>query len=512
MSSVTFDKEELNKWISKAESEKLFTDTEFNTKVAAKVTDILFPNSIQQLDKEVVLMAKLPSQNVIAVFGAKNHGFKGETMTYGRQKITFAALTEENAKNLRKVFAFTNPSPIAKTGISVGLGDRLGLASPGHIQLFKKYQAYPVLAQQSVRELNLTERNYESVFDAACWAVFQEGYKQPWGADGDHLKEADWVKKALKIGFTMITADVSDFIRKEFGTADEKTVMAEYEKLDKKYRAEIEKKYLGLSVKLDCGTTISFTKEELARIVLIYKDATDHALTLYKAGKSVKKDYNFELSVDETETPTTYQAHFFAAKESIDKGVVISSLAPRFVGEFQKAIDYIGNPAEFEETFKVHASIARYFGYRVSVHSGSDKFTVFPVIGKLTNGNYHLKTAGTNWLQSLLVISEKNPEFFRTIYKTALEALPAARKYYHITPNLSNVPASDKLPSDADLPKLLQNNDIRQVLHITYGEMFKNKEFKKELYQILNDNIEAYWASVSNHIGKHLDLLGVKKK
>src|SRR4030042_883158 len=75
--------------------------------------------------------------------------------------------------------------------------------------------ASPVPAQQSLRELTLTSRTYEEVLDASTWAVFREGWRDAWGADGDHLKTAEWVRRGLALGDTMITADVSDFIHGE---------------------------------------------------------------------------------------------------------------------------------------------------------------------------------------------------------------------------------------------------------------------------------------------------------
>ena len=155
-------------------------------------------------------------------------------------------------------------------------------------------------------------------------------------------------------------------------------------------------------------------------------------------------------------------------------------------------------------SFRVHAAIARHFGYRISVHSGSDKFTVFPIVGRETRSFFHLKTAGTNWLQALEVICDKEPETFRELYAWALKTFPAARQYYHITPNMANVPPAEGL-DPAGLRGLLANSDTRQVLHVTYGEMLRDATVNSRIYGILEANIEAYWKSVERHIGRHLD-------
>ena len=121
-------------------------------------------------------------------------------------------LTNENSKVIRSLFPFTNPVSHKKHACTIGLGDRLGLASPGHLRVIKDKNIFPVLAQQSIRELTLTGRTYEDVLAAAVWAVFQEGYKSGYGADGDHLKSREEVKMALDCGFTMITLDCSEHI------------------------------------------------------------------------------------------------------------------------------------------------------------------------------------------------------------------------------------------------------------------------------------------------------------
>ena len=180
--------------------------------------------------------------------------------------------------------------------------------------------------------------------------------------------------------------------------------------------------------------------------------------------------FDFELSIDETATPTTPQAHVFMARESSRRGVAISSLAPRFVGEFQKGIDYIGDVGEFEASFAVHAALCRSLGHRISVHSGSDKFSVFPAIGRLSRGRFHVKTAGTSWLEALRVVAAADPALFRDLYAHARRTYDNARKLYHVTPDLSRLPDPAGLPAAA-AAALLDDRDARQVLHITYGEM-----------------------------------------
>src|SRR5690625_169958 len=121
------------------------------------------------------------------------------------------------------------------------------------------------------------------------------------------------------------------------------------------------------------------------------------------------RDIDYEISIDETETITSPLAHFFVANELQAADVKVISLAPRFCGEFQKGIDYIGDIEQFEKELSEHALIAEHFGYKLSIHSGSDKFAVFPIIAKYTKGVLHVKTAGTNWLEAIRVIAGTNP-------------------------------------------------------------------------------------------------------
>jgi hypothetical protein len=231
---------------------------------------------------------------------------------------------------------------------------------------------------------------------------------------------------------------------------------------------------------------------------------------------NAKQPADFEISIDETSTPTTPLQHYFVARELIDAGVKFATIAPRFCGEFQKGIDYVGNLSQFEEEIKIHTVIARHFKYKLSIHSGSDKFTVFPSIGKETKGIFHVKTAGTNWLEAMRVVAMTEPCLYREIHKYALSAFDEARKYYHVTTDISKIPDVDKL-SDKELPELFNQNNSRQLIHITYGLILNKKNedgtfaFKDKLYKLWREKEEVYAQALMKHIGRHLDLLGVKK-
>jgi hypothetical protein len=415
-----------------------------------------------------------------------------------------------NAARLREVLTETGPSPLASRDATFGTGDRLGLAGPGHLAVFRRFAASPVLAQQSLRELTLTSRTYEDVLDASTWAVFREGWREPWGADGDHLKTEEWVRKALAIGFSMITADVSDFIRGEWVARGDAEVLARWGLLDAGIRAGLEQRYLGSPLALDTGEAVRFTPAELARTWLVYGEAVEHTTRLYEACAAERGAgrFDFELSIDETVTPTTPQAHALMAREVARRGVKVSSLAPRFVGEFQKGIDYLGDVGAFEASFATHAAICRALGHRISVHSGSDKFSVFPVVGRLARGRFHVKTAGTSWLEALRVVAAVDPVFFAELYAHARRTYDNARKLYHVTPDLARLPSPGRLDPSA-AAGLLDDPDGRRVLHITYGEMLGAPALKARLFAVLHASADGYAVALERHIGRHLALLGI---
>ena len=155
------------------------------------------------------------------------------------------------------------------------------------------------------------------------------------------------------------------------------------------------------------------------------------------------------------------------------------------------------------------------FKYKLSIHSGSDKFAVFPLVNKATKGIFHVKTAGTNWLEAMRVAAMTDPSLYREVHKYALEAFEEASKYYIVTTDLAKIPPVDKL-GDAELPGLFENNDSRQLIHITYGLILNRKNadgsfaYKDRLYKLWRDHAEDYAEALEKHIGRHLDLLGVR--
>ena len=467
----------------------------------------VYPDSVNAIGSDYVFMVNGDADDYIVATGAAATKFEGETVSCDACTYVVAPKTHKNADALRAMFAFTAPQPILKQKRTFGVGDRLGIATPGHLRVFKEYDAYPILAQQSIRELNLTERTYEDVLDAASYYVFRDGYKDGFGADGDHLKKAEEIEYALGLGFTMITLDCSEHIRGGVEKLSPAELAAECTLSD-----ELIARYIGKDIDIE-GEKLVFDEDELRRCVLIYGEAIEFAAGIFqKYFKEGGAKADFEVSIDETATPTSPMQHYFAANELILRGVDVATVAPRFCGEFQKGVDYIGDLAQFERELKTHAAIARHFGYKLSIHSGSDKFSTFGLIGKYTNGNFHVKTAGTNWLEAMRAVAAADPAMYREIHAFALERFEDAKKFYHVTTDLNKIPALDTL-TDAELPNLFTMNDARQLIHITYGFILTEKNtdgtyrFKNRLYKFWRENETVYSDMLYAHIGKHLAIL-----
>ncbi|WP_373895053.1 tagaturonate epimerase family protein [Virgibacillus natechei] len=473
----------------------------------------IYESSFVKYDRVFLLMLKDKSSKWLLVAGNGILYDELNGTTLGKNGKV-CPLSHENRLILNRYFDYTVPQAFGTEVATMGLGDRLGLASPGHIQTVKGRKVKPILAQQSIRELNLTGRTMNDILDAASFAVLQEGYKGGFGADGDHLKEESDIQHALSLGMSMLTLDCSDYIQNRIERASTEEIRDEYEKLPQEMKSHYNESYLNKTIDVN-GVSISFDKNELMKNALIYGEAISYMVHVYKKYiRPETRDIDFEISIDETETITSPAEHFFVANELKLKGVEVTSLAPRFCGEFQKGIDYIGDIKRFEHELEEHALIADYLGYKLSIHSGSDKFKVFPIISKYTSGVFHIKTAGTNWLEAVRVIAKTNPDLYRRMHTFALEHFEETLKYYHVTPDLNSIAKLDSV-KDNELENYMNNDAARQLFHVTYGLILTAKNnkgqflFRDEFFEALNDKEEDYEEALINHIGRHIDTLSL---
>ena len=430
-----------------------------------------------------------------------------DALSGGKQAGGFSVypMDHKNRLAVNGRLAFTKPVAFGSDAKTFGLGDRLGLANYAHLQTVKKHNVKPVLAQQSMRELVLTGRTYDEVLDAACWAVVKAGWRGGFGADGDHLKKEEDIRDALEKGYSMITLDCSENLTAP--PADEAGLAAAYASIGSAKTAAWEKEYIGNPLAAKLGAPID--RPALMRAAVAFSEAIPFISHIYhNVILPVGRRIDFEVSVDETPFETEPATHFFVANEIKKLGVAADSMAPRFAGEFQKGIDYIGSVEEFYECYKSHCAIAEEFDYRLSVHSGSDKFSIYPAVAELSGGRFHVKTAGTSWLEAVRVIAENEPDLYRKLHQCALDNLEEAKKLYVVLCDPAKIKPLDEV-SDKDLGNYLKDEDIhaRQLLHITYGLMFDNG-YKEPIYKALKKHRKAYEKVLDAHIGKHIGLLG----
>ncbi len=482
----------------------------------------VYPRSLHQKGSHLFFLFESNGQKrigMIATSPADMPGLQGETKKlrwHGKDAtLRTADLTPENAEAMRKIFPHLRPRPLG-LHISAGFGDRLGLATPGHVRAVCGTGIAPIFAQQSVRENSRTGRSPQQVMDDAMWGVFQEGWMEPWGADADHLKRPEDIDEGLAAGFTFFTIDPGDYVDNEAHTAGlealkEKVSALPWSELEDE-ESSMRKRYLGRRFALKDGNSLEFDETSLLRAAAKYGKAIAHTAMMYRHLKDAagKRPFELEVSVDETETPTTHLEHLFIVNEFRRLGVEWVSLAPRYVGRFEKGVDYIGDLEAFEKDLEVHVAIMQTFGpYKMSIHSGSDKFSIYPIFSRVAGDLVHLKTAGTSYLEALRAVAQVEPALFREILDFARERYPEDRATYHVSAELDKVPPASDL-TDEELPGILDRFDARQVLHVTYGSvlMAKNADggwrFKDRIFRVLEENEEAHYEALERHFRRHL--------
>jgi hypothetical protein len=476
----------------------------------------IYLNSVVEADGVTYFLAQSDEGKCLGIMGHAA-AFEGEQ----RGKVTLGPLTAANAAALRQKLPWLRPQPLGLQ-TSAGCGDRLGLATPGHVRAVRKAAGIaPIFAQQSMRENTRTGRTPQQVMDDALWGIFQEGWREPWGADADHLKTAEDVDLCVAAGYTFFTIDPGDHVDNEAHSAPldalkDKIHVLPWDQLEDSPEG-LHARYLNRRFEVEAAASASkfaleFNQTTLARAAAKYGRAIAHTVRLYRHLAAQAEDaafaseFELEMSVDETETPTSIEEHFFIATELKRLGVQWVSLAPRYIGRFEKGVDYIGDLDEFEAELAKHAAIARALGpYKLSIHSGSDKFSIYPIVARHTRGLAHLKTAGTSYLEALRVVAQVEPSLFRQILAYAIERYPEDRATYHVSADLAKVPAPDTL-ADADLSALLDQFDARQVLHVTFGSMLDR--FGGEILSVLAAHEEAHYAALEDHFEKHLSPFG----
>jgi hypothetical protein len=327
------------------------------------------------------------------------------------------------------------------------------------------------------------------------------------GADADHLKTTDDIDVTADAGYSFYTIDPGAYVDNEADTASREALGRKLQALPWEALEDTPDDLL----RRDAGRPVGLEDREivmdepaLVRAAAKYGGAVAHVCRLYRrlAGKGIP--FELEMSVDETDTPTSHVDHIYIASELRRLGVRWVSLAPRFVGRFEKGVDYIGDLHALRADLEGHAAIARALGpYKLSLHSGSDKFSIYEAAARQTHGLVHLKTAGTSYVEALRALAYVDPRLFRQVYAFAREVFAQARIGYHISGRLERAPAPEGI-ADGDLPTLLDQPDARQVLHVAYGQVLTHPSLAGQMREALRSHPDVYAQILECHFVRHL--------
>jgi hypothetical protein len=310
-----------------------------------------------------------------------------------------------------------------------GIGDRFAHQAAAQLRAFEMIakdgvEVTPVW-NKSNREHTFIGSEPASVLAAAQEAVREAGWKGGWHVDADHIR-LETVDRFLPHS-DFFTIDVADSIGKPAPAADIQAFVGRHPEL------------LGEVRIAGIAQPVQITREDVERTASIFLRAARDAGAIYRHILAQKGERGFvpEVSMDETDAPQTPPELLVILAALADEGVPVQTIAPKFTGRFNKGVDYVGNLAQFEKEFRddlavIAHAVARYplpQNLKLSVHSGSDKFSLYPIIRRAlreTGAGLHIKTAGTTWLEELIGLAEAGGEglaLSKQIYAEALSHL-----------------------------------------------------------------------------------------
>lgn len=473
----------------------------------------IYPRSIIKEGKSVYFLAKIDQKKKLVILNKSENFelFQGKIDEMAGFKAKISPLNHYNADILRSVFPFTAPSKVGNKMPGIGLGDRLGNAAPGYIRALKEINAVPVLAQQSIRELKLSGHTLESQLDDLSWYVFQEGYQAGFAADADLLTKKIDIEKALEIGYSIITLDCKDYI---INTAQmsETEIDKAYQEVPDYFKKGVEAQYLNKTFVLNSGYHLEYNQYNFKKIILGYYQMLDFLKESQHLIKKSERNIDLEVAVNKSLISTSPEAHFFIANELKRNKIELSSFAPSFKEEFWDGIEYAGDLDKFENEFKIHADIAEHFGYKLSIHSAANKYSILPIIGHYNQGRVQVKTSSISWLEALKIVAENDPSLYRDIHSYSLKKFEKEKEFNNLSIDLSQLPELAKL-SDQELGDLLKIKEIRQLFNLTYKFILQDKKngrfiFRDKLYKSLENYDKEYKKALENETAKHLNKLG----
>lgn len=369
---------------------------------------------------------------------------------------------------------------------SFGVGDRFAHQAKAQLAAFQKLEKDGIhvapVWNKSNREHTFIGSEPQSVLDAVQVAVKELGWNQSWYIDADHinLKTVDRFMACSNF----FTIDVADSIGKPAAATDVRTFLNRHPEL-----------VGGLNIP---GVTAPFTTTlaDVERVASKYLLAVQDAGKIYRHIAAAKGEDRIiaEVSMDETDLPQTPPELLIILALLADEKVRLQTIAPKFTGRFNKGVDYVGDLAQFEKEFNddlaVIAHAVRQYGLpanlKLSVHSGSDKFSLYPIIRRAlarTGAGLHIKTAGTSWLEELIGLAEAGGDglaLAKEIYTYALDHVDELCAPYAsvIDIDRSKLPSSSTVStwSGPQLASALRhipghpefNANMRQLLHVSF--------------------------------------------
>jgi len=391
---------------------------------------------------------------------------------------------------------------------SLGIGDRFSHQGIAQLKaIIKANQSgldiIPVW-NKSNREHIYVHSHPVDVRKEADAAVKALGYTGKYFVDADHIN-MDTVAPFVETA-DFFTLDVAAFIGKKSSVTEVDEFVSSC------------KKYLGHLAIPGIELPLEVSEELLRSITGKFLAATQQASEIYQYLKAVKGEGNFitEVSMDEVESPQTPVDLFFILKMLGDKGIPVQTIAPKFTGRFNKGVDYKGNveqfAKEFEEDVLVIDFAVKEFGLpeelKLSVHSGSDKFTIYPIMAGIIqkyDKGLHVKTAGTTWLEEVIGLALAGGEALETakaIYTNAL-----GRKDELCAPYADVIEIDEsKLPSVIEVAGWSSDKFANTLRHIP-GHPDYNANFRQLIhvgYKLAAEMDTTY----TDLLKKHADVIG----
>ena len=370
---------------------------------------------------------------------------------------------------------------------SFGVGDRFAHQASAQLRAFQLLADRGVVVapvwNKSNREHSFIGSEPPSVHAAAAAAVRSAGWTGPWHVDADHIR-LETVDRFLDCS-DFFTIDVAESIGRPAGESAGSSFVRRHPELIGKLNLP------GLD------RPLQLTERDLRRVADKYLLAVQEAGRIYRhiaSRKGGEDRFIAEVSMDETDAPQTPPELLIILAALAEEGVRLQTIAPKFTGRFNKGVDYVGDLAQFEKEFNddlaVLAHAVAAFGLpanlKLSVHSGSDKFSLYPIIRRAlerTGAGLHLKTAGTTWLEELIGLAEAGGGglgLAKEIYRQALEHVEELCAPYAsvIDIDRSRLPSAEVVSGwrgeqfasavrhVPDHPEF--NASVRQLLHVAF--------------------------------------------